>query len=242
MTKLGILSGIVALALASTAGSAIAASLQVSPVLLEVPAPGAATSMVVRNTGDRPIMSQLRVFRWTQSNGVEKLEPTDEVVASPPSVELKPKQDYTVRLVRTAKRPVAGEEFYRVVVDELPDGVRKPGTVAMVLRHSVPLFFQAQQASSAAPVYSVAQGRDGVTLRVDNRGDRRIQLSALTVRDASGRQVSFGAGLVGYALGRSTMQWTICGKGSLSATSGAMIIGNSETGKISAKANGAAAP
>ena len=242
MTKSGQVLAVATAVFACTLGGADAASLQVSPVLLEVPAPGAATTMTLRNTGDSPIMSQVRVFRWTQSNGQETLELTDEVVASPPTVELRPKQDYTVRVVRITKRPYTGEESYRVVVDELPDLRRRSGTVAIVLRHSVPLFFVGPQASTAAPQYSVRSTRGGLVLRVTNEGDRRIQLSAITIRNSAGRQVAFGPGLVGYALGHSTMQWTARSSIDLGAAAGLTINGNSETGKISARATPIAAP
>ncbi|BAT59088.1 putative fimbrial chaperone protein [Variibacter gotjawalensis] len=238
MNRLGLIAAMATLALSFGAN---AASLQVSPVLLEVPAPGAATTMTLRNNGDHPIMAQVRVFRWTQQNGEEKLEPATDVVASPPIAELRPKQDYTVRVVRTAKHPYVGEETYRVVVDELPDPTKRAGTIALVLRHSVPLFFTTPAAAAAQPIYAISQSKGALTLRVTNRGDRRVQLSAVTVRAPSGRQVSFGPGLVGYALGRSTMQWTVR-SADLGARSGFMINANSETGKIVAQATGDNAP
>jgi fimbrial chaperone protein len=66
------------------AGSACAASLQVAPVLLDIAAPAAAAMVTLRNTGATPIATQIRVFRWVQEEGRERLEPTADVVASPP--------------------------------------------------------------------------------------------------------------------------------------------------------------
>src|SRR5207302_3878346 len=54
-----------------------AASLQVAPVNIEVQAPAAAATLRLHNVGTRPLNAQLRVFRWSQENGEEKLEPTD---------------------------------------------------------------------------------------------------------------------------------------------------------------------
>ena len=100
------------------ASGASAASLQVAPVLLEVVAPGAATTVTLRNTGAKPITTQVRVFRWIQEGGKERLEPTQDVVASPPAIELRPAQDYVVRAVRLTKNPVAGEEAYRLLMEK----------------------------------------------------------------------------------------------------------------------------
>ena len=69
-----------------------AASLQVTPVMIEVAAPGAATTVKLRNDGATPLNAQIRVFRWSQVNGEDKLEPTTDVVASPPLTKLSPKK------------------------------------------------------------------------------------------------------------------------------------------------------
>ena len=63
-----------------------AGTLQVEPVLIDVTAPGAASTVTLRNEGTAPINVQIRLFRWSQVDGKEKLEPTDEVVASPPAI------------------------------------------------------------------------------------------------------------------------------------------------------------
>ncbi|MFZ0495263.1 MAG: fimbria/pilus periplasmic chaperone [Methylocella sp.] len=124
------------------ASGASAASLQAAPVLLEVVAPAAAATVTLRNNGAKPIATQVRVFRWIQEAGVERLEPTEDVVASPPAVELQPGEDYVARVVRVTKKPVEGEEAYRLFVDELPEAPQGRHTVNLVVRHSIPLFFR----------------------------------------------------------------------------------------------------
>src|SRR5258705_840711 len=98
-----------------------AASLQVAPVKVEVASPGAATTVKLRNEGTTPLNAQIRVFRWSQVNGEDKLEPTTHVVSSPPPTNLSPKTDDTVRLVRTSKTPVAKEETYRLFLHAPPE-------------------------------------------------------------------------------------------------------------------------
>jgi fimbrial chaperone protein len=71
-------------------------------VLVEIAAPGAAGTLTLRNSGTAPLAAQLRLYRWTQSGGEECLDPTDEVVAAPPAIELRPQQDYLVRIVRVS--------------------------------------------------------------------------------------------------------------------------------------------
>src|SRR5215475_15559881 len=100
-----LLSGVLAAAQICTAA---ANSLRVAPILLDVAAPGATTTLNLRNEGDRSLHVQIRVFRWTGMQPEPVLEPTNDVVVSPPAVTLTSGMDYVVRVVRVIKRPVAG--------------------------------------------------------------------------------------------------------------------------------------
>ena len=73
---------------------------------------------------------QARVFRWSQVNGEDKLEKTEDVIISPPVLTVHGGAPSTFRLVRVAKTPVSGEETYRVLLDEIPDRKKlQAGTV-----------------------------------------------------------------------------------------------------------------
>lgn len=224
--------------LAVLAPSAQAASLQVAPVRIEVAAPGAASTVTLRNEGSAPLNAQIRVFRWSQSNGQEKLEPTDDVVASPPAARLAPKTDYTVRLVRVAKRPLAGAEAYRLLVDELPDPKAKEnGVVTLVMRYSIPVFFHGRESSEAKLAWSLEQRGGRAYVSATNSGDRHVRISALKLsRDE--HHVSLGEGLAGYVLGRSTMRWPL--PGALAHADGGhpiVISAQSDRGPINASAS-----
>lgn len=188
--------------------AALAGSLQIEPVLIDVTAPGAASTVTLRNEGATPINAQIRVFRWSLVDGQEKLEPTEDVVASPPSVSLTPKGQYIARIVRVSKRPVAGEESYRLLVDQLPDlSQQKNGAVNLLVRYSIPVFFGAAEKKVPAVSWSIVVKGDKLMVAARNNGERRLRISALNLRDASGKSISFGNGLAGYALGQSTKTW-----------------------------------
>ena len=187
-----------------------ATQLRVEPVLLELNEPAATGTLTLRNDGDAEVAVQTRVFRWSQSAGRESLDPTTDVVASPPMVRLAPHADYTVRIVRTSKQPVHGEESYRVIVDQLPDvGSRPANTVAILIRQSIPVFFRAVQLLRASLTWSAVREHDGIVLSVTNAGDERVRIASLRVRDRVGSTIGFGDGLVGYVLGQSTMNFII---------------------------------
>jgi fimbrial chaperone protein len=216
--------------------SSWAASLQVSPVLLEITAPGAAAMVTLRNNGKRPIATQVRVFRWSQEAGAERLEPTTDVVASPPAVELRPDQDYVVRVVRTTTRPIEREEAYRLLVDELPEPRQRARAVTFVLRHSIPVLFDTQDGSPPSLVWRVTQTARDVALTVTNQGDRRLRLAEVKISDGTGATVSLGRGLVGYVLGGSTMTFMVPSKPILRQGAKVTVSGRSEDGIFNAPA------
>jgi fimbrial chaperone protein len=211
-----------------------AAALHVSPVLIEKTAPAAAASLTVRNSGAEPMTVQTRVFRWVQVNGEDKLEPTGDIAVSPPMMKLQPGVDNVVRVVRTAKQPVETEQSYRVVVDELPvAGRARSGTVSFLVRHSVPVFFRPATDSPPAVDWLATRSGRQITLSLSNKGQRRLRVADLVVKDASGTKIAQNAGLVGYVLAGSTVRWTLPASGGAGPYN---IEAKSESGAIRARA------
>src|ERR1700739_1587664 len=131
---------VAALFLAGASLPAKAGSLQVKPVLIDVTtASAAASTLTLHNAGTAPINAQVRVFRWSQANGQEKLEPTADVAASPPVLTIGANGKNLVRIIRQSKQPVVGEESYRLLIDQLPDlAVQKNGGVKLMGGYSIP--------------------------------------------------------------------------------------------------------
>lgn len=189
--------------------AASADGLRVAPVTLEVTAPGAATSLTLRNTAQQPKTVQIRVFRWVQVDGQERYEPTNDVVASPPMTQLAPNATQTVRVVRTASTAVRGEEAYRVIVDEVPDRSQsRAGTVAFATRLSIPVFFTEPGVRLPQVTWALRQSGNTVVLEARNAGDVRLRLANITLR-RGGTVVYRHEGLFGYVLGRSSMRWRL---------------------------------
>ena len=120
-----------------------AAVLQVSPVMVDFDANAMATGVTLRNPGDVPLYGQVRVFRWDQMAGEDQLANTDELIVSPPLIEIPAKGQQLVRLVRRTLQPIQTEQSYRLLIDEvaIPGEPKVPG-VTLRLRYSVPVFIR----------------------------------------------------------------------------------------------------
>ena len=202
--------GIVAATILTLGSSLAAASaLQVTPVNIQVQAPGAASIITLSNPGNEPLAAQLRIFKWTRKNGKDELVPTNAVVASPPIAKLAPGQPYVVRIIRVSKTPVNGEETYRLLVDEIPDRQASVPSFGprFAIRQSIPVFFTDP---AAAPKLSWAAFIDNgrLLLKARNEGGRRVRISALNVSNGSGASLGYGDNFIGYVFGRSSEQWT----------------------------------
>lgn len=200
-----------ALSLAAACGGARAGSLRVTPVGLDLPAAQSATTLTLGDDADAAMTVQIRVYRWTQVEGQDRLEPTQDVVVSPPIGALAAHAERVVRVVRLGA-PATGEASYRLVVDELPP---PPGTggrqVRLLMRHSIPLFFGSGALDPKALAWRVTAGADGLMLEGRNTGARRVRVNNLKVLDGAGRELSAHPGLLGYVLAGSTARWNLPG-------------------------------
>jgi len=194
--------------------SASASSIGISPTLIEVKA-GAVSGLRVRNgDAEQPVSVQARVLRWRQDESGDVYAPAEGVVVSPPVTRIMPGGENLIRIVRTAKYPVAGEEGYRLLVDELPEpGAAQEGVINMLVQHSVPVFFAAPGAAPAQPQWQIERAQQdggagnvhGWRIKVNNLGDKRLRLANLHLYDSNGALVAQRQGLVGYVLGRASM-------------------------------------
>jgi fimbrial chaperone protein len=187
-----------------------AANLQISPVMINFRAGQGAAGINLQNYGETPLYGQVRVYAWDQRNGEDVLTPATEVVASPPIMEIGPKSSQTIRLVRRTAARGAGEQTYRVLIDEIPRGNGPENGVAIRLQYSVPLFvLPADDRATPVLTWTVLRNNGDWTLRVQNTGTLHAQLGATSVRTASGKEYELSKGLLGYALAGKTREWRL---------------------------------
>jgi fimbrial chaperone protein len=213
-----------------------AASLRVSPTSIDMVEPNRAAILRLRNEAAHPIHAQIRLFRWSQRDGVERLEPTTDVVASPPTTKLDPGIEYVVRVIHASKKPIRPEESFRILVDEIPvRSSRRPGTVNLVIRHSISIFVRKADAQPPRVEWSAGLSRGSLVLTVRNSGDARLRIHDLQLSQA-GRRIAGRTGLLGYVLGGSVMTFELDIAGKI-GSSPIRIQSRSDSGAIDAFAS-----
>lgn len=198
---------------------AAASGLQVSPISITLRAERNADGLWLSNTGETALHAQVRVFRWTQESGEEKLLPSQELAISPPMLALAPGGRQLVRVIRLGPPPQDVEASYRVIVDELPleTAAAKKSGLQFVLRYSIPVFLspagEAPPASALRARLDVSEAK--AALEIDNPGKVHAQIADLVFIDAAGQRHAVAPGLLGYALPGQRMRWPLAHPSSL---------------------------
>lgn len=204
--------GILCLAWLASAVPALASGLQVSPTTLTLPAERSADGLWLSNTGDSVLRAQLRIYRWTQENGEEKLEPTRDLAISPPMLELPPAERQLVRLIRLGAPPQDVEASYRVIVDELPPAATPNNSgLQFVLRYSIPVFLSSSGKPATPPILlaELDVSQANTSIEISNNGGFRAQIADLAYVDAGGQRHPLAPGLLGYVLAGKRMRWPL---------------------------------
>ena len=194
-------------ALLLLAGLARAASIEVTPVLQEVPVGEMTAVYDLVNRGDRAVTMQVRVQAWRQSDGRRLLSDTADLQVTPPLVTLQSGQTERVRVTLTTDRSDR-EQAYRVQFIQVPETAEPIAAgVRTLLKLDTPLFFQAGSPETRL-VWSVRHSLDGWRLVVVNEGTRFARLTDPVLEVGSDRRIALDQGLL-YILPGSSITWPL---------------------------------
>ena len=192
------------------AAGAGAASLSVLPVRVQLGAKTPIVALTVRNESGEATTVQLHAMQWTQVDGVDRYEPTREVLATPPIFTIAPGGSQIVRVgLRRAPDPTR-ELSYRLFLQEVPPAPA-PGFTGMqvTLRFSLPVFVAA--AAPARPALRwQARLQDGATvLSALNDSDSHVEITQLDLADAGSRNPLQSGAVQNYLLPGQRHEWRI---------------------------------
>jgi fimbrial chaperone protein len=220
--------------------AALAASLGISPVRVELSPAAPTAALTLRNGGDDPTVVQVHAVAWSQKNGEDVYEPTSEVIVSPPIFTVAANSAQVVR-VGLRRAPDARRELsYRIYLQEVP-GPPQPGVpgLQMALRIGVPVFVKPVQPAKAELNWRI--GRDaGGALRVaaTNPGEMHVQLIGIKLLGVGAAPeapplASLESG--GYLLPGQSHEWRLEPKPGLPAdTTRLRVRASTDAGELSA--------
>jgi fimbrial chaperone protein len=162
----------------------LAGSMSVFPLRVNFEAGKTSEIVTVRNTDTKPLLLQPAVNKWSQVDGQEVLEPTRDLLLSPPLVEIPPGESQTVRIVLRRDPDVSTQASYRLVLQEVPRKAESTGQqVVMALKITLPIFVASKNPSP--PILSVSTVLGSSVLNFKNSGQSHIQVKSVSVLDGS---------------------------------------------------------
>jgi fimbrial chaperone protein len=175
-----------------------AGSISVSPVRIDLSTAQRSVALNVHNDGDQSAVVQTQLMSWTQAQNEDRLEPTNDVIASPPIFTIGPGASQIVRVALRRAPDAARETPYRILLNEVP-GPPQPGFTGaqFALKISLPIFVAAAAATSPLLQWSAVRGADGgVSLALVNAGAKHIQIQRIELAGPAGEADAKFAGLL----------------------------------------------
>lgn len=192
---------------------ALAGSVELSPITLQMVGKERTTTLRVRNTEASPITLQLRAVDWSQANGEEVYTPSKTLAASPPVFTLNPGETQTVRIVVEGVNTITTEKAYRLILDQIQKEPLKGETgVVVPIRVLLPVFLTPSAASRPKLSWKISASPTGGLLTANNVGDTRERVVDLKVTSGE-TEVAGDQGLSGYVLAGASHSWPLTGAG-----------------------------
>ena len=189
-----------------SAAPALAGTLQINPVLVEVNASRRTGLVTIRNEEAEPVTIRAYALEWRQQGGEEIYGETEAVIVSPPVFTIPAAGTQMVRV--GLRSPSSEPRAYRLIVEEVPEARPSDG-IRVALRLNLPFYAMMPAGEASALRWSAWREHDGRwTLEAVNPGTGYVRLDHHVARDATG--LSFGDNVhLGTVLPGATRRWAI---------------------------------
>jgi fimbrial chaperone protein len=191
---------------------ALAGSLQVDPIRLEISTGRRTATVRVRNQEQVPVTIRAYPLEWNQVDGEDRYTESSAVIVSPPIFTIPAGGTQIIRVgLRNAS---ADPRAFRLMVEEVPQA--SPGTgVQVALRLNLPLFAMMNAGAQSDLAWSARRGGDGRwTIEASNGGRNYVRVEPAAAEAATGVDLDSNFNL-GVVLPGSSRRWVIGGQPTL---------------------------
>jgi fimbrial chaperone protein len=175
-----------AMALGLVAGAVHAVT--IAPVLVELSPARKIVSVTVTNSADSAVSFQADVLAWSQPDGQDRFEETDDLMVVPPIATIAAGASQIFRITPRAP-PDPREQAYRLILEDVTPEAAGPANSATVnirVRHSLPVFVSPEgKPAVGVRVAQCAAPAGKGCVRLYNDGSRYVTAKALTIDAAA---------------------------------------------------------
>jgi len=167
----------------SFASSTIAGPFSVTPVRIYMDTNDKAVAVTINNEGDDELVMQAELYTWTQKpDGEDVLEPTEDLLLSPPIIKLAGKSKQVVRLARLQPVGMDQQQTYRMIVREIPEAKPNKGNLQLqiAIAFSMPVFITPPGVKNKLDCHTSKKTTDTISISCENTGTAYAQVIDFT--------------------------------------------------------------
>jgi fimbrial chaperone protein len=222
---------------AAASRPAAGGSFGVSPTVVELSASHRMDVITVHNQSDTPALIQVRATAWSQRDGADRYEETQELLATPPVFELPAASEQIIRVALRRDPDAARELTFRVFVQEVPTGLPIIANgLKVALRLGIPVFVLPAQPGARPSLQWLGHRQvDGnLEIEASNPGSVHVRIARfyLDLGGATPLQVADSR----YVLTGSRVTWQVSMPPELNRQAALGISGSSDFGDFAVRA------
>ena len=189
-----------------------AGSFDVNPIRIDLSGSARNAALTLKNNGSEAVVVQINVMSWAQRDGKDILNPTDEILVSPPIATIQPEREQIIRVGLRRAPDTQKEISYRLFLQEVPPPPA-PGFqgLQVALRIGIPIFVQPRQGPAKATLVWDAQLRtaDVINLKLRNDGTGHIQVSDVELYLRDEKEPIAAQSSLAYVLPGQSREWDL---------------------------------
>lgn len=227
--------GALVLCLAAAAPAA-AGTFNISPIRAQLSSGHRTAVLTLTNAEDQPVVVQVQVLAWSQSNGAEQLDETREMLLTPPVLQIPANTAQIVRIALRREPDPVRELSYRVIFEEVPQAAPENASgLRVALRLSVPVFVAPARGKASPDLVWESRWLPDGTLEVaaTNRGTAHLQVTDFDLQ-LPGSQDTVRGISAKYVLPGSRVSWTFAANPDSGRQGRLVIHGHTDQGDFSA--------
>ena len=196
--------------LLTTAATAWAGSIEITPVRINLATATRTAALTVRNTGTAESVLQVTLNSWALGGPDYVYAQSQDLVITPVTFRLAPGAEQIVRVGLRGAAPSDAEATYRLLVEEVPPPPIPGFTGAILLvRHDLPVFVEPTAAARAELHLDMHCAAAGSQLHVANTGNVHSQLRNVTLAAAAGGPPLASWEAFDYLLPKAEKTWDL---------------------------------
>lgn len=138
---------------------------------------------------DIPISLQMKVLRWTQVNGNDQYQSTNDLIVAPPQFKIAPKKFQLVRVGWRKPAPITQELAYRLVTTDLTLYKKKANVVTFKVQVNMPVYIEPDNVITQAN-WQIKRMGDKLNILLTNTGNVHLNVSKLTLTNANNEVIA----------------------------------------------------